>query len=401
MTRSSDSGPRGAPAPPPPNVPNAGRLRELAWVFLKLGATAFGGPAVHIALFEQEVVHRRKWLTHQEFLDLLGVTNLIPGPNSTEMAIHVGLRRAGWPGLLVAGTSFIVPAFLITFGFAWFYVRYTRLPQLQGVLYAVKPVVIAIVLQALWRLARSALKTRLLAAVALAALAANLLGVHELLLLAVAGAAMPLLHGLLAKAKRADGVRLRSIAPLLPLGLALPGTPAASAGVGLAPLFLFFLKVGAVLYGSGYVLLAFLRADLVERWGWLTEAQLLDAIAVGQITPGPLFTTATFIGYTLAGGPGACLATLGMFLPAFVFVAASAPLLHRLRRSAAAGAFLDGVNVASLALMAAVTWHLARSTFGDPVTVLVGLASAAVLLTTRLNPVWLILAAAGFGILLY
>jgi len=383
----------------PPTTFKAERLRELAGVFLKLGATAFGGPAVHIALLEHEVVHRRKWLTPDEFLDLLGATNLIPGPNSTEMAAHIGLRRAGWAGLIVAGLCFIVPAFLIVLGCAWFYVRYAQVPQLQGVLHAVKPVVMVIVLQALWRLGMRAVKTGLLAGVALATLAANLLGVHELLLLLAAGVAMPVLMGLVRGQKRSSGISAGVfIAPLLPLGQAAAPTAVASFGAG--KLFLFFLKVGSVLYGSGYVLLAFLRADLVERWGWLTEGQLLDAIAVGQVTPGPLFTSATFIGYVLAGWVGACVATLGMFLPAFVFVALSAPFVLRLRRSAVAGAFLDGVNVASLALMAVVTWHLGRSAFDDAATVLFGVAGGAMLLLTRVNPLWLILFASVYGAVL-
>ncbi len=376
-------------------------LRELAAVFLKLGATAFGGPAVHIALLENEVVRRRQWLTREEFLDLLGATNLIPGPNSTEMAIHIGLRRAGWMGLLVAGSCFIIPAFVITLACAWFYARYTRLPQLQGILYGVKPVVLAIVVQALWRLGRSALKAPLAIGIAVAALAASLLGVHELIVLLGAGVIAPLVRGAATRRpRRPRTTPMAMLPPLLPLGLAAPTTVAAAGSVGLGPLFLFFLKVGAVLYGSGYVLLAFLRGDLVERWGWLTESQLLDAIAVGQVTPGPLFTTATFIGYVLAGPTGACLATTGMFLPAFVFVALSAPLLPRLRQSRVASAFLDGVNAASLALMAAVTLQLLGAAFVDPSTVVLGVAAAALLLFLQVNPIWLILGAGGLGMLL-
>lgn len=382
-------------------APETGRsaLRELAAVFLKLGATAFGGPAVHVAMLEHEVVHRRQWLTHEKFLDLLGATNLIPGPNSTEMAIHIGLLRAGWRGLLVAGSCFIVPAFAITFVCAWFYVRYAQLPQLQGILYGVKPVVLAIVMQALWRLGRSALKAPLPIGVAIGALAASLLGVHELIVLLGAGVVAPVLRGVgNGLLRRPPTASMVLIPPLLPLGLATPATAAAAGSFGLLPLFLFFLKVGAVLYGSGYVLLAFLRGDLVERWGWLTESQLLDAIAIGQVTPGPLFTTATFIGYVLGGAPGACLATSGIFLPAFVFVALSAPLLPRLRKSKIAGAFLDGVNAASLALMAAVTLQLLGSAFVDTATVVLGVASAVILLATRVNPIWLIAGAGVAGV---
>ena len=381
-------------------------LRELAAVFLKLGAAAFGGPAVHIALLENEVVRRRCWLTSEEFLDLLGTTNLIPGPNSTEMAIHIGLRRGGWPGLLVAGGCFIVPAFLITFACAWFYERYAELPRLQGLLQGVKPVVLAIVAQALWRLGRSALKTPALIVVACVALVANLHGIHELLVLLLAGAAAPLARRVLTQRGGTPPALLSVLPPIPSLSLVATGSAAAGigagvgAGVGLLPLFLFFLKVGAVLYGSGYVLLAFLRADLVERWGWMTEGQLLDAIVIGQVTPGPLFTTATFIGYTLAGPAGACLATTGMFLPAFVFVAASAPLVPRLRKSSLAGACLDGVNAASLALMAAVTMRLCGTAFADITSVLLGAGALSLLLTTRVNPIWLILAAGILGLLI-
>jgi chromate transporter len=377
-------------------------LGELAAVFLKLGATAFGGPAVHVAMLEQEVVHRRKWLSHEEFLDLLGAANLIPGPNSTEMAIHIGLRRAGWKGVIVAGACFISPAFLIVFACAWFYVRFARLPEIQGVLYGVKPVVLAIVFQALWRLTRTALKTPLAIGTAILALTASLLGLHELIVLLIAGIAAPVLRGMAARwLRRPTNTVLAILPPLLPVGLIGSTTAAVSSPVGLAPLFMFFLKVGAVLYGSGYVLLAFLRGDLVQRWDWLTESQLLDAIAIGQVTPGPLFTTATFIGYVLAGPAGACVATSGMFLPAFFFVAVSAPLIPRLRQSPVAGAFLDGVNAASLSLMAAVTLQLLGGAFVDVTTVLLGLGSVMVLLANRLNPIWLILIAGAIGLILH
>lgn len=378
-------------------------LWELAHVFLKLGATSFGGPAVHIALLEHEAVHRRKWLTHEQFLDLLGATNLIPGPNSTEMAIHIGLKRAGWPGLLVAGSCFIVPAFLITLGCAWFYVRYAQVPQLQGILYGIKPVVLAIVFQAIWRLGEASLRKPAAVAVAVVALAASLIGVHELLVLLVAGVAVPLLRSAWSSLRRPPNQALSLILmPWIPLGIA--GAPVASGpavSVGLLPLFGFFTKVGSVLYGSGYVLLAFLQADLVERWHWLTQDQLFDAVAIGQVTPGPLFTTATFIGYVLGGGPGACVATLGIFLPAFVFVAVSAPLIPRFRRSKLASAFLDGVNAASLALMAAATLHLLGGAIVDSTTVALGGASAAALLLFRVNPIWLILTAGAIGLALH
>ncbi|MCC6359164.1 MAG: chromate efflux transporter [Phycisphaerales bacterium] len=374
-------------------------LCELALMFLRLGATAFGGPAVHIALLEHEVVNRRKWLTHEEFLDLLGVTNLIPGPNSTEMAIHIGSRRAGWRGLIVAGCCFIVPAFLITLSFAWFYVTFSSVPQLQGLLYGVKPVVLAVVAAAIWRLGRASLRGHVSIAIALAALIACLLGVHELLVLLMAGVAAPLLRGAGSPFRAPSGLLpFTLLAWLPPGGGAAPAAAASPAAVGLISLFSAFVKIGSVLYGSGYVLVAFLQADFVDRWGWLTQAQLLDAVAVGQFTPGPLFTTATFIGYLLEGGWGAVVATIGIFLPAFVAVAAAAPLIPWLRRSVVLAAGLDGVNAASLALMAAALIHLFGGAIVDLSTVALGAGSTAMLLLFRVNPIWLILAAGAIGV---
>jgi chromate transporter len=374
-------------------------LRELAFLFLKLGTIAFGGPAAHIAMMEEEVVRHRRWLTHDEFLDLLGATKLIPGPNSTEMAIHIGHRQAGWPGLLVAGTSFILPAALIVTAFAWAYVRYGSLPSVAGVLYGVKPVIIAVVLQALWSLGRAAIKTKFLAAVAVAGVVLTFLRVHELLVLFAGGLVVGL--GQLVLRRTISGKQLLSLTST-PYALTLFQIgAAASAPFGLWPLFLFFLKVGAVLYGSGYVLLAFIRADLVERWHWLTETQLLDAIAVGQVTPGPVFTTATFIGYVLSGTRGAIVATVGIFLPAFFFVAVSGPLVPRIRKSLTAGAFLDGVNAAALALMLVVTYQLGRAALVDLKTIILALVSALLLLRFRVNSAWLVLGGAIVGWLLH
>jgi len=375
-------------------APLARRLAEIAALFLRLGCTAFGGPAAHIAMFEDEVVRRRRWLTSEEFLDLLGATNLIPGPNSTEMAIHIGHRRAGSPGLVVAGVCFIVPATLIVGAIAWAYVRWGRLPQAEALLYGVKPVIIAVVAQALLGLGRTALKTPLLIALGTAAVALNPGGVHELMILFGAGTIAAIL-------RQTSARDAPLAAPLLPHGLlggAAPASAAAAISFTHTSLFLFFLKVGSVLFGSGYVLLAFLRADLVDRWHWLSQSQLLDAVAVGQITPGPVFTTATFIGYVLGGIPGASVATLGIFLPAFVFVALSGPLVPRLRRSPAAAAFLDGVNVASLALMAVVTWQLSRAALCDGFTLALAFASAVLLFRFRVNSAWLVLGGALAGI---
>lgn len=380
-------------------------LREIAILFLKLGAVAFGGPAAHIAMMEDEVVRRRRWLSREEFLDLLGATNLIPGPNSTELAIHIGHRQAGWPGLIVAGSCFILPAAIIVSAFAWAYVRYGSLPQTDAVLYGVKPVIIAIVLQALWRLGRAALKTRWLALIAVNGIAFSLLGVNELAVLFGAGAAVGVVSWLVKTADEPDTEQKTKQGRkqfAFPLSFFAPAAATAgtlSGSFGLLPLFLFFLKVGSVLFGSGYVLLVFLRADLVERWHWLTETQLLDAIAVGQITPGPVFTTATFIGYVLGGSRGAVVATVGIFLPAFIFVAASGPLIRRIRRSPTAGAFLDGVNAASLSLMALVTYQLGRAALVDPLTVALFAVSMILLMCSRLNSAWLVLGGAMGGLL--
>ena len=368
-------------------------LWDLARLFLKLGTIAFGGPAAHIAMMENEIVRRRNWMTRDEFLDLLGATNLIPGPNSTEMAIHIGHRQRGWPGLLVAGTCFILPAALIVTAFAWAYVTYGSLPQVAGVLYGVKPVIIAVVLDALWSLGRAAIKTVFLGAIVVAGVILTFLGIHELLVLLGAGVITGFGRLILRQIRSGrNAFVLKS-----PIALLLQVSGAATTQFGLWPLFLFFLKVGAVLYGSGYVLLAFIRADLVERWHWLTETQLLDAIAVGQVTPGPVFTTATFIGYVLAGTKGAIVSTVGIFLPAFVFVALSGPLVPRIRKSATAGAFLDGVNAAALALMLVVTYQLARAAVVDLPTIGLALVSAILLLVFRVNSAWLILAGAIVG----
>jgi chromate transporter len=358
----------------------------------------FGGPAAHIAMMEDEVVRRRGWISRQEFLDLLGATNVIPGPNSTEMAIHIGHRRAGWPGLLLAGSCFIFPAAFIVTAMAWAYVRYGSLPQTNAILYGVKPVVLAVILQALWRLARSALKSIPLALMCVAGMLLNFVGVNELLILFAGGLVAMAAAWIQSRPKR--GGTVVSAHHSAPLVLAAYfATGAAALPFGLLPLFLFFLKVGSVLFGSGYVLLAFLRADLVTHWHWLSEGQLLDAIAVGQITPGPVFTTATFIGYILGGPSGALLSTVGIFLPAFAFVALSGPIVPRIRRSAAAGAFLDGVIVTSLSLMMVVTYWIGRAALVDTTTIVLALISAILLIRFRLNSAWLVLGGTLVGLI--
>jgi len=363
-------------------------IRELALLFLRLGVTAFGGPTVHIAMMEDEVVRRRGWLSREAFLDLLGAANLIPGPSSTELAIFIGYEQAGWAGLLVGGVTFIAPAAAIVTALAWAYVRFGSLPALQGLLYGVKPVVVAVVAQALWGLAPKAMKgSAWLAAVGALAAAGFALGEDALAVLAGAG-----------------------VLALLPRMLGGRGEAGASfvlAPAKMASLFWTFLKAGSAVVGSGYVLLAFLRADLVERLRWITEGQLLDAVAIGQVTPGPVFTTATFIGYvvgardgTAAGVCGAAVATAGIFLPGFVFVPLVRPLVTRIRGSRAA-AFLDGVNVAALGIMAVVAAQLGRSALVDPWTVAIGVAGAVALIALRANTAWLVLGGAALGALVH
>ena len=367
------------------SVPSANRtsdLRELAQLFARLGTIAFGGPAAHIAMMEDEVVKRRGWLSPEGFLDMISACNLIPGPNSTEMALHIGHRRAGLIGLIVAGACFIVPAAAITIALAWAYVAFSKMPQLAGILYGIKPVIIAVVVQAIWRLARSAVHTNFLIALTAIAIAAAFAGVDEMVILLAAGIiAITVL-------------RVRGTLTASPvIGTVVTAAKAgaiAAAPFSLGALFLIFLKIGSVLFGSGYVLLAFLQSDLVDRTHWLTQAQLLDAVAVGQITPGPVFTTATFVGYLLDGNTGAIIATVGIFLPAFFFVSISGPLLPHVRRSPIAGAFLDGVNAGSFALMVEVTWQLGRAAIIDLPTLALAIVSAILLLRFRLNSAWLI-----------
>jgi chromate transporter len=380
------------------------RLGELALLFLRLGTVAFGGPAAHIAMMEDEVVRRRRWLTHEDFLDMLGACNLIPGPNSTEMAIHIGHRRAGFAGLAVAGTFFVVPAVAITIAIAWAYARFGSMPQVAGALYGIKPVIIAVVVQALWRLWPSAARTRWLIVITLAATCAALIGFNEIGILLAAGLITIALHVATHPTRSRNGIATGVLA-------AIPALPAATSTVAsaatvvaktavpfsLAKMFLLFVKIGSVLFGSGYVLIAFLQGDFVDRLHWLTRGQLLDAVAVGQFTPGPVFCTATFIGYLLGSTTGAIVATIGIFLPAFVFVGISGPLLPRLRRSPIAGAFLDGVNAASLALMIAVTWDLGRAAIVDVTTVLLALLGAVALIRFRVNSVWIVIAGGVVG----
>jgi chromate transporter len=376
-------------------------LAEIALAFLKLGTIAFGGPAAHIAMMQEEFVRRRHWISEAEFLDRIAAASLIPGPSSTEVAIFIGQRRRGWPGLLVGGCCFIIPAAILVTLIAAVYVRFGSLPQVAGILYGIKPAVIAIILHALWKLSRTAVKTKFLAVVGFAALVLSAMGIAPLLVLAIAGiacAAWALL--------RTGGHPAAVVIPLFrnlgaPLATGTMIGTAIAAPVSLVRLFFSFLKLGAVVFGSGYVLLAFLRSEFIDHLHWLTEKQLIDAVAVGQFTPGPVFTTATFIGYLVAGIPGAFLATVAIFLPGFLLVACSGPLLPKLRRSPLAAAVLDGIVVGSLALMAVVAWQLGRAAIVDWRTLLILVTSAAIIFSFRINSAWIIAGAAIAGWILH
>jgi len=370
---------------------NRRNLKEVVLLFLKMGFTAFGGPAVHLGIMHDEVVKRRKWLNDEQFLDLVGATNLIPGPNSTEMTIHLSYLRAGWPGFILGGISFVLPAVLMVMGLAWSYQKYGAAPEVAWVLYAVKPVVIAIILKALWSLGKQAIKDLLTGITVLTVFILNLIGVDTLVLLFSAGIIVMLIKNF--RVMKKDPPTLKALLPL-----SLPSVASLVPKVfSLSTLFFTFLKIGSVLYGGGYVLLAFLRSDFVVRLGWLTEKQLIDAVAIGQVTPGPLFTTATFIGYILAGIPGAILSTVGIFLPSFFFVAISNRFIPKMRQSIWFSEFLNGVNAASLGLMAAVTIQLAKAVFVDLTSVILAAISFILVIFTKISATWIILAAIVFG----
>jgi len=379
-------------------------LKDVAVYFLKLGTIAFGGPAAHIAMMEDEVVRRRHWLSREKFLDLLGAANLIPGPSSTELAIYIGYVQAGWAGLILAGVCFILPAAIIVTALAWVYVHYGSLPQVLSILYGVKPVVIAIILQALWNLGRSAVKTKYVLVAGAGGLLLSALGVNPILTIFGIGSMTGL--GQWFSTLRKQRASLLSLCLLLSVPILAyvvqSGTAIiepTSSSFGLWSLFLVFLKIGSVIFGSGYVLLAFLQAELVVHLHWITNSQLLDAIIVGQVTPGPVFTTATFIGFLLAGPIGAFVATVGIFLPAFIAVAISGPLIPRIRSSPIAGAFLDGVIVASLALMVFVTYELAISALVDVITIGVAIVSSVLLIRFHVNSTWIIALGTVIGVI--
>jgi chromate transporter len=369
-----------------------GHLGEIAREFLRLGFVAFGGPAAHIALMEQRFVRERSWVTREKFLDLVGAVSLLPGPSSTELAIYLGQIRGGFPGLLIAGSAFILPAAILVMGLAWAYAQFGSVPQVIGVLFGVKPVVVVLIAQALWALGKTALKSRELAILAGVVLILAVFGAPALALLVGTGVAW-----LAANYSRKPDA---NPAVLLPMLQSTAASIPAAFSIGSTSILIYFLKVGAILFGSGYVLLAVLRADLVVRLHWLTEAQLLDAIAVSQATPGPFFTVATFIGYLLHGWQGAMLATVGMFLPAFVYVGITARILPKLRQSPLASAFLDGVNVAAVALMALVGWQFARATLITIPALVLAAISGLLVFRLRINSAWVILGGAAAGLLL-
>jgi len=372
------------------------RLGEVAGLFLKLGTIAFGGPAAHIAMMHDETCRRRGWVSEQRFLDLLGAANLIPGPSSTEMAIYLGYERAGWKGLIAGGVCFILPAMLIVLTLSWVYVQLGSTPQAVWLLYGIKPVIVAIIVQALWGLFKSAIKGPLLAAVALLVLISYLSGFSVVVLIFGSGLLVMCIKNLW-RIRSGRGTNI-GIALFPALGLPVSQVTGIPVQFSLTSLVLVFLKIGSIVFGSGYVLLAFLRNDFVHRLGWLTDQQVLDAVAIGQFTPGPVFTTATFIGFILGGFHGAFLATVGIFLPSFLFVAAVFPLVGILRSSQWASAFLDGVNVGAFGLMAGVTIQLGKAALIDWFTLSLALLSALALFRFRINSVWLVLAGGVIGL---
>jgi chromate transporter len=372
------------------NAEGRGTLREIAKEFLRLGFVAYGGPAAHVAMMEERCVRRREWLTRERFLDLLGAASLLPGPSSTEVAIYLGEIRGGAAGLVVAGACFILPAAVLVLALAWAYMKYGAMPQVAGLLFGIKPVVVALIAQAVWNLGRTALKSVWLSVLAAAAIGLAVWGASPLIVLIGAGVLWVLIR---------EGTRLAQDKAVT-AGLWGTGAAGTSAAIGVLPVFFYFLKVGAVLVGSGYVLLAVLRADLVVRMHWLSDAQLLDAIAVSQATPGPFFTVATFIGYLLGRWRGAVLATVGMFLPAFVYVGVTAKLLPKLRKSEVASAFLDGVSAAAVALMAVVGWQFARAAIVNMPAIVLMVFGAVLVFRYKVNSAWLVLGGAIVGIVL-
>ena len=365
-------------------------LKEIGAVFFKLGLVAFGGPAAHIAMMEEEVVEKRKWMTREHFLDLVGATNLIPGPNSTEMTMHCGYDRGGIAGLFVAGITFIFPAVVLTGLLGYFYVEYGELPAIAPFLYGIKPAVLAIILGAIYKLGKKALKGWKLGVIGVIVLVANAMGVNEIFSILGGGVLGMLWAGAISQKS------LKSFFPIMLLGFFSTTTQ-----ITTAKLFWVFFKVGAVLFGSGYVLVAYLDGELVQQLGWLTRAELLDAIAIGQFTPGPVLSTATFIGYQINGWQGAIAATVGIFLPSFFFVWILNPLIPKLRSSKITAAFLDAVNISAVAIMVVVTFQLGQSVLIDWKAWFIAILSAIVFFGwKKMNVLYLIFGSAILGYLL-
>lgn len=379
----------------PSSDSGAASLKEIAQAFFKLGATAFGGPAAHIAMMEEDLVRRKQWITKDEFLDLISAANLIPGPNSTELAIHIGYKKAGFKGLLVAGTAFIIPAFLIVWAIAWFYMKFGAIPAFQSVFSAIKPVILAVVAQAIFSLSKNALKDKFFVLLAMIALGLYLLGLNEILILFLIA-----LINLIFR-NRIKNKLFIFFSWVILCVYTLPARAndliPSKAEFSLEKLFFVFAKIGSVLFGSGYVLIAFLQSEFVDKLAWINQQQLLDAVAVGQFTPGPVFTTATFIGYIIAGNTGAILSTIGIFAPAFFFVAITAPFIPRLRQSKITAPILDGLNVASLSLMAGAGLLLAKGSINSWYGLIAFLLALGLLVRFKINSAWLIVAAGLFG----
>lgn len=367
------------------------KLKEVALVFFKLGCFAFGGPAAHIAMMEDEIVEKRKWMPRDHFLDLIGATNLIPGPNSTEMTMHCGYERAGRAGLFVAGMAFICPAVVITAFLAYLYVEYGQLPQVEIFIYGIKPAVLAIIASAIIKLGKKAVKGIELVIIGILVLVVSLLGVNEIVALLAAGVLGMLYFYLKSKTLSS----LNSMSPLL----LFIGIDTAIVKVSTLKLFLIFLKVGAILYGSGYVLFAYLDAELVTS-GLLTRAELIDAIAIGQFTPGPVLSTSTFIGYQLSGFTGALVATTGIFLPSFLFVLILNPFVPKMQKSKILRYFLDSVNIAAVAVMLSVLVVMTKDTLVEWQSISIALCAAYLTFKTKISTIWTILIGAILGFLL-
>lgn len=373
------------------------RLKEIAFVFLKLGITAFGGPAAHVAMMDEEIVKKRKWIDRDKFLDFYGATNLLPGPNSTELAIHLGFERGGVLGLIIAGLCFILPAMIIVTALAAIYNLYGTMPQIEGIMYGIKPVIIAVILQALLRLGKTALKNKSSVILAIVVIVLAYFGIHEIALLFISGLIMMLIVN--RDKLRGKNYSLSFFLPTIPLSVDTVNEQLAN-NITTNTLFLTFLKIGSVLYGSGYVLLAFLETYFVERFGVITTQQLLDAVSIGQFTPGPVFTTATFIGYIVNGIPGAIVSTIGIFLPAFLMVGLLNNVIPKLRSSQWVSGILDGVNVGSLALMAVVSLKLGVSAIHDFPTMILAALSIFLVFKYNVNSAWLVLSGGFIGLIL-